>query len=204
MTDEAVSQRRGPLRRTYDWILKHAHGPHAWELMGAISFLESSFLPIVPDIILIPMVLADRKRWWKLALWCAVTSVAGGWLGYAIGMFLYDSVGAWIIQFYNLGDDAVEFQKWYAANGAWVILIKGLTPIPYKIVTITAGAAHYDFWMFTALSFVTRFGRFILVSGLLYFFGEPIRHFIEKHLGLALFISLAVIAAGFFMIKYLF
>src|SRR4051812_42412622 len=124
MTDETVSQRRGPLRRTYDWILKHAHGPHAWELMGAISFLESSFLPIVPDIILIPMVLADRKRWWKLALWCAVTSVAGGWLGYAIGMFLYESVGAWIINFYNLGEDAVKFREWYAANGAWVILIK--------------------------------------------------------------------------------
>jgi membrane protein YqaA with SNARE-associated domain len=206
MTEEAATPapRRNWLRRLYDWILHHAKGKYAWELMGAISFAESSFLPIVPDIILIPMVLADRKRWWKLALWCAVTSVAGGWLGYAIGMWLYDSVGTWVINFYNLGEDAAKFRQFYAENGAWIILVKGLTPIPYKLVTITAGAAHYDFWMFTLLSFITRFGRFILVAGLLYWRGEAVRHFIEKHLGLSLLLLLVLLAVGLFLVKYLF
>lgn len=203
MTEQAAP-RRSWLRRLYDWIMGHAKGPHAWELMGAISFAESSFLPIAPDFILIPMVLADRKRWWKLALWCTITSVVGGWLGYAIGWWLYDTVGTWVINFYGLGEDAAKFQTFYAENGARIIIIKGLTPIPYKLVTITAGAAHYDFWMFTLLSLITRGFRFGIVAALIYWRGEAAKNFIEKHLALSLFLILAGLVLGIVLIKYLF
>jgi membrane protein YqaA with SNARE-associated domain len=205
MTEQAATApRRNWLRRTYDWILGHSRGPHAWQTLGGVSFLESSVLPIPPDVLLIPMVLADRKRAFLLALWCAVTSVAGGWLGYAIGALLYDSVGLWIVQFYGAGDKMDEFRAYYAKYGDWVIVIKGLTPIPYKVVTIASGFSGYDLWQFTWLSFLTRFARFGLVAGLLYWKGEPIRHFIEKHLGLTLLVSLALIVIGFIGIKYLF
>ena len=204
MTEQAAKPRRNMLRRLYDWILHHAKGPHAWELMGAISFAESSFLPIAPDFILIPMVLADRKRAFELALWCTVTSVVGGWLGYAIGALLYDSVGHWLIQLYGYGNKMEEFRKLYAEYGDWIIIIKGATPIPYKIVTIASGFAGYDFWKFTLLSFLTRGFRFGLVAALLYWRGEAVKNFIEKHLGLTMFIIVALLVIGLVMARYAF
>src|SRR5262249_34490322 len=156
-----------------------------------ISFAESSFLPIAPDFILIPMVLADRRKWWRLALWCTVTSVVGGWLGYYIGYSL-EPVAHWLLNLYGDADSLHKFRKLYAEWGDWIILVKGATPIPYKIVTIASGLAHYDFWMFTLLSVITRGIRFFLVAALLYWRGEAVKHFIEKHFGLSLFLIVAV------------
>jgi membrane protein YqaA with SNARE-associated domain len=204
MTEEAApAPRRTALRRVYDWILGHSKGKYAWHTLGGVSFLESSIFPIPPDVLLIPMVLADRRKWLKLTLWCTVTSVAGGWLGYAIGAFLYDSLGLWLVQIYGYGDKLDEFRAYYAKYGDWVILIKGMTPIPYKLVTIASGFSGYDIWQFTWLSFITRFARFGLIAGLLYWKGDAIRHFIEKHLGLTLLVSLALIVIGFVAVKFL-
>ena len=130
---------RAMLRRIYDWCIDAAHKPYALWIMGAVSFAESSFFPVPPDVMLIPMSLARPERAWLYASVCTATSVLGGILGYAIGALLYDSVGHWLIQFYGYGDKVEAFRAGYAEYGAWIILLKGLTPIPYKLVTITSG-----------------------------------------------------------------
>ena len=127
------------LRRLYDHFIAAAGKRHALWTMGAMSFAESSFFPVPPDIMLIPMALARPDRAWLYATVCTIASVAGGVLGYLIGSLLYDSVGQWLIQLYGYGDKVESFRAAYAAYGAWIILLKGLTPIPYKIVTITSG-----------------------------------------------------------------
>jgi membrane protein YqaA with SNARE-associated domain len=164
--------------------------------------MESSFFPIPPDVMLIPMVLADRKRAFLLAAWCMLASVLGGMLGYAIGAFLYESVGQWLIALYGGGERVEQFRSLYAEWGSWVILIKGLTPIPYKLVTITSGFAGYNFAMFVVLSVITRGARFFLWAILLYLYGEPIREFIEKRLELMLFVAFATIVFGFVLWFY--
>src|SRR5512144_1957541 len=165
MTVEAAEP-RSLLRRLYDWCLAAAHKPHALWLMGAVSFAESSFFPVPPDVMLIPMALARPERAFVMAIWCTITSVVGGILGYAIGALLYDSVGLWLIQLYGYGDKVEAFREAYAQWGAWIILLKGLTPIPYKIVTITSGFAGYNLGLFILFSIITRGARFfVLVSG---------------------------------------
>ncbi len=144
MTLEAT-QPRSLLRRLYDWCIEAAHKPHAMWSLGAIAFAESSFFPVPPDVMLIPMALARPERAYVMAAWCTVASVVGGILGYAIGALLYDSVGAWLIHLYGYADKVDTFRAAYAQWGAWIILLKGLTPIPYKIVTITSGFAGLQF-----------------------------------------------------------
>jgi membrane protein YqaA with SNARE-associated domain len=183
MTIEAAKP-RSLLRRLYDWCVDAADKPHAWWIMGAISFAESSFFPVPPDVMLIPMALAHPKRAYVLAAWCTVTSVAGGLLGYAIGALLYDSVGAWLIHLYGYGDKVETFRAAYAQWGAWIILLKGLTPIPYKIVTITSGFAGYNLALFAVFSIIARATRFFVLAFLLHRYGEQARHIIEKRLGL--------------------
>ena len=201
--DEAP-QKPGVIRSLYDWMMRNASGRHAWTALAGLTFAEASFFPIPTDIMLIPMVLADRKRAFVLAGWCTLWSVIGGALGYAIGAYLYRSLGQWLIQLYHLGSDMQTFQAWYGRYGAWVILIKGFTPIPYKLVTITSGFAHYSFWVFMLMSAVTRGGRYLLVAGLLYWKGEVARRFIEKRLEASLLVFLAVVIAGVVAVKYLF
>ena len=171
------------LRSLYDWCIRAAEKPYATWLMGVISFLESSVFPIPPDTMLIPMSLARPDRAWFYAHVCTVTSVAGGVLGYAVGALLYDSVGHWLIQLYGYGDKVDAFRAAYAQWGAWIILLKGLTPIPYKIVTITSGFAGYNFWMFVGLSFIARGIRFYLLAFLLHRYGPQARAIIEERLG---------------------
>jgi len=149
-------------------------------------------------------VMADRKNAWKLAGWCTLWSVLGGAAGYAIGAFLFDSLGAWLISIYHLGDDLARFQDWYATYGAWVIIGKGFSPLPYKLVTIASGFAHYSFAMFMILSVLTRGGRYFLVAGLLYWKGEEARRFIEKRLEATLLVFLLVVVGGVVAVKYLF
>jgi membrane protein YqaA with SNARE-associated domain len=202
MTESTITRKRGMLRRLYEWTMANASGRHAWAALFAISFAESSFFPIAPDVMLMPMVLADRKRAFLLAAWCTLASVLGGMLGYAIGSLLYDSIGQWVISVYGYGDKIDEFRSFYAKWGAWVILVKGALPIPYKLITILSGFAGYNFGMFVILSVITRGLRFGAEAALLYRFGEPIREFIEKRLELAMLLIVGTIIAGIVMAKY--
>ncbi len=185
------------LKRIYDWCIAAADKPYALWLMGAVSFAESSFFPIPPDVMLIPMSLARPQRAWVYALVCTVTSVAGGVVGYAIGALLYDSVGQWLIQLYGYGDKVEAFRASYAEYGAWIILLKGLTPIPYKIVTITSGFADYNLWLFILFSVIARGGRFFIVAIVLNRYGTWIREQIEARLGLWVALGTGLLVIGF-------
>jgi membrane protein YqaA with SNARE-associated domain len=202
MTFEA-SAPRSLLRRCYDWAVAAADKPHAMWSMGAISFAESSFFPLPPDVMLIPMALARPERAYLMALWCTVTSVVGGLVGYAIGALLYDSVGAWLIQLYGYADKIEAFRDAYAQWGAWIILLKGLTPIPYKVVTITSGFAGYNLGLFIVFSIIARGLRFFVLAFLLHRYGVRAREMIEHRLGLWVTIGAAVIVAGFVAAVYL-
>lgn len=202
MTVEAVPP-RNLLRRLYDWCIDAAHKPHAMWTMGAISFAESSFFPVPPDVMLIPMALARPERAYVMAAWCTAASVAGGLVGYAIGALLYDSVGAWLMHLYGYTDKVEGFRAAYAQWGAAIILLKGLTPIPYKIVTITFGFAGYNLWLFILFSIIARAGRFFLVAFLLHRYGEQARTMIEKRLGLWVTLGAAVVVIGIVVAVYL-
>ena len=186
------------LRRVYDWCIAAAHKPYALWLMGFVSFVESSVFPIPPDTMLIPMPPATY------ATVCTFTSVAGGVLGYVIGAYLYDTVGHWLIQMYGYGDKVEAFRELYAKWGTWIILVKGLTPIPYKIVTITSGFAGYNIWLFIVLSVIARGGRFFVVAILLNRYGAQARVIIEERLGFWFTVSVGVLLAGIVAALYLF
>lgn len=191
------------LRKMYDWCLGAAGKPHASWALGAVSFAESSFFPIPPDTMLIPMALARPDKAYYYAALCTITSVAGGILGYAIGAFLYDSVGLWLIGLYGYGDKVEAFREAYAQWGSWIILIKGATPIPYKIVTITSGFAGYNFLLFVLLSIVTRGARFFLSAFLLNRYGPQARAAIEKRLGFWFTVFLIVFIVGIVAALYI-
>jgi membrane protein YqaA with SNARE-associated domain len=201
MTVQAAEP-RSIIRRLYDWCMEAAHKPHAMWSMGAISFAESSFFPVPPDVMLIPMALARPERAFVMAAWCTATSVAGGVAGYAIGALLYDSVGAWLIHIYGLGGKVEIFREQYAQWGAWIILLKGVTPIPYKIVTITSGFAGYNLALFVVFSIIARGIRFFLLAFLLHRYGVRARYFIEKRLGLWVLLGAAVIVIGIVIAIY--
>jgi len=188
---------RAMLRRIYDWCVAAADKPYALWVLGAVSFAESSFFPVPPDIMLLPMSLARPQLAWLFATLCTIASVTGGVLGYAIGAVLYDSVGHWLINLYGLGDKIEAFRAGYAQWGAWIIIGKGLTPIPYKLVTITSGFAGYNIWLFVLCSIIARGGRFFAVAVLLNRYGDAIRAEIEKRLGLWVSLFAIVLVLGF-------
>jgi membrane protein YqaA with SNARE-associated domain len=192
------------LRRFYAWCIAAADKPYATWLMGTVSFVESSFFPIPPDVMLIPMCLARPDRAWFYAAVCTVASVAGGVLGYAIGALLYDSVGHWLIQLYGYGTKVEAFREAYAQWGGWIILLKGLSPIPYKIVTIASGFAGYNLLMFVLLSIVARGGRFFLLAFLLNRYGAQARTIIEERLTFWVTLGAIVLVAGIIAAVYLF
>jgi membrane protein YqaA with SNARE-associated domain len=191
-------------KRLYDWTLSLAASRRAPQALAAVSFTESSFFPVPPDVMLVPMVMAKPEKAWNYALICTIASVLGALLGYAIGALLYDTLGAWLIRLYGYGDKMENFRQLYQEHGHWIILIKGLTPIPFKIVTIASGLAGYDLPMFVLLCLVTRAGRFYIVAGVLNRFGAPIRTFLEKNLTLVGVVTLVAIIGGFVAVKYLF
>ncbi|VAW14144.1 DedA family protein [hydrothermal vent metagenome] len=191
------------IRKSYDWLMALARGRYAPASLGAISFVESSFFPLPPDILLIPMVVAKRQNWFIYALICTIASVLGAFLGYAIGAFLFQVIGQPILQFYGAQNTFARFVAWYDQWGAWGILLGAITPFPYKVLTIFSGSVGFDLIQFTLVSIVGRGLRFFIVSGLLYWFGEPIRLFIEKRLGLMLTLLFALLAGGFVAIKFL-
>ena len=192
------------LRRLYDWTLSLAARPSAPYALAAVSFSESSFFPVPPDVMLVPMMLARPDKAWFYATICTISSVLGGILGYMIGLVLYDSIGAWLFQLYGLAEGAETFRHAYAEYGHWVILLKGLTPIPYKLVTITSGFAGYDLFWFTVLSLITRGARFFFLAAVLGRFGEPIKRTIESHFNAAAAGLVATIILGFVAFRYLF
>jgi membrane protein YqaA with SNARE-associated domain len=192
------------LRRLYNYFIAAADKPHALWTMGAISFAESSVFPIPPDVMLIPMSLAHPRRAWYYATVCTLTSVAGGLLGYAIGALLYESVGQWLINLYGYADKVESFRAAYADYGAWIILLKGLTPIPYKVVTITSGFAEYNVFLFMLFSVIARAMRFYLVAFLLHRYGMKARDIIEKRLGLWVTLGAIVVFGGLVASVYLF
>jgi len=180
-----------------------AAGPYATRALCATSFAESSFFPIPPDVVLIPMVLANRRRWAFFALLCTLTSVLGGMFGYLIGMIAFEQLAEPLLAFYGYGDKVDAFVESFNRYGWWIVFIAGLTPIPYKVITITAGATGLSFPVFVVASLVSRGLRFFVVAGLLYLFGPPIRDFVEKRLGLLFFAAVALVIGGFVMVKYL-
>lgn len=191
------------LRRLYDWVMRAAESPQALKWLAAVSFAESSFFPIPPDAMIVPMVLAQPRRAWVIAAVCTVASVIGGFFGYAIGYYLFEAIGRPIVEFYGYQAAFDKFRDEFQHWGLWIILIKGLTPIPYKIVTIASGVAHFDLLVFGFASLATRAARFFLVAALLRFFGPPIRTFIEKYLTWVTTGFVLLIVAGFVAITYL-
>ena len=191
------------LRALYDKTMRLAAHPQATWWLALIAFLESSIFPIPPDVLLVPLALAERRRAFWYAGVCTVASVIGGWVGYAIGYALFETVGRPIIAFYRLDSEFATFQHTFNTYGAWIVLIKGLTPIPYKLITITAGATHLDLLTFSLASVVSRGGRFFLVAVLLWYFGEPIRRFLERDLTWVTTGVLAAVVGGFLLLRFI-
>lgn len=191
------------LHRLYARTLEIAAGPHALAALMAVSFVESSFFPIPPDILLIPMILARPSRAWRLAALCTVASVAGGLLGYAIGYFLFDAIGRPVLEFYQAMDSYDRLKAGFAEWGVWIIIIKGMTPIPYKLITIASGVAHFDLVWFIAASIVSRSLRFFLLAALLWWFGDAARSFIERRLTLVTTLFAVALVGGFVALRYL-
>ncbi len=184
-------------KKLYDWTMSLAASRHAPFALGAIAFAESSFFPVPPDVILIPMSLAEPKRAWYYAGLCTVASVAGGALGYAFGSLFYDTIGQWLIAVYGYGEKMEAMRAFYAQWGAIFILVKGLTPIPYKLVTIVSGLMAYNFPLFIGLSLITRGARFFILAAALNHFGDPIRDRLELHFGLFMGGLAAIVVVGF-------
>lgn len=187
-------------RALYDWTLRLAGHRHALRSMAIISFCESSFFPIPPDVMVVPMVLARRDQAYLIATVCTISSVLGGVLGYAIGYFLWDTVGQWLIDVYHMAERMESLRRLYAEWGAWVILIKGLTPIPFKLVTIASGFAEFNFLLFLVTASITRGARFFLIAALISRFGAPIQEFVEKRLTLVGWVFLVLLAGGFALV----
>ncbi len=192
------------LRRLYDYVMSLAARPWATWALAVVSFAESSFFPIPPDVMLIPMVLARRARAWFYATICTISSILGGAAGYLIGWVFFATLGQGILSFYGLEAQFDSFAGRYNDYGAWIVLFAGVTPFPFKVITIASGATDLNFWIFILASLIARGARFYLVAGLLYLFGEPIRIFIEKWLAWLTAAFLILLFGGFFAVKYLF
>jgi membrane protein YqaA with SNARE-associated domain len=191
------------LQRLYDRMIEMAAGPNAVLALIVVAFVESSVFPIPPDVLLIPMMLAQPRAAWRLAAYCTLASVAGGMLGYAIGYYGFDLIGRPILEFYHAmtSYDALKagFDRW----GVWIIIIKGMTPIPYKLVTIASGVAHFDLAAFVGASIISRSIRFFLLAALLWWFGPAVREFIERRLMLVTSVFAVSLVGGFVVLRYL-
>jgi membrane protein YqaA with SNARE-associated domain len=185
------------LRRLYDWTLDLSAHRHAIWILTFVAFVESSVFPVPPDIMLIPMVLAARDKAWMIAGVCTAASVAGGMLGYVIGAFFFETVGQPVLDFYHYGPRFDAFRDAYNAWGPWAVFTAGVTPFPYKVITILSGVTGLDPLVFTVSSVLARGLRFFLVAALLWKFGAPIRHFIEARLGLLFTLFVVLLIGGF-------
>ncbi len=186
----------------YDWAMRASRSKYALYVLAVISFVESSFFPIPPDILLIPMILAARQKAWLIAGVCTIASVMGGWFGYAIGMFLYDVVALPILEFYGYVAKFDEFRQYYNDWGAWIVFGAGITPFPYKVITIASGVSGLDIWTFSIASILARGFRFFLIAALLWKYGKKMEDFIVKNLGWLSILFFMLLLGGFILIKY--
>lgn len=191
------------IKRLYDWTMGLANTPHALWALAVVAFLESSVFPIPPDVLMIPMIIARPSRAFLIAGVALVASVLGGMFGYYIGWGMFETVGRPVLEFY--GKDAYfdEFATRYNEWGAWAVLIAGVTPFPYKVITILSGATGLNFGVFMVASVIARGLRFFIVAGLLWKFGAPIRDFIERRLGLMFTLFCLLLVGGFYVVKFL-
>jgi membrane protein YqaA with SNARE-associated domain len=190
------------LRSLYDWTMRLSGHRHALWVLAAVTFAESSFFPIPPDILLIPMVLAARDRAWLIASVCTVASVVGGFAGYGIGYFLFEEIGRPLLEFYGYLDKFTEFRGMYNEWGAWIVAGAGFTPFPYKVITIASGVTGLDLTTFGVASLLSRAARFFLVAALLWRFGPPIRTFVENNLPMLATVFFALLFGGFLLVKF--
>ncbi|MDE2029204.1 MAG: DedA family protein [Alphaproteobacteria bacterium] len=188
------------IRKLYDWVLRQAEKPYAEAILFAIAVAEASVFPLPPDILLLPMAVARRDKAWRFAVVCTLGSVTGAIIGYGIGIFAMATLGEWIVKTYHLQAAFQTFHDGFNKWGVWIILAKGLTPIPFKLVTIASGVAGLNIAAFLLACAATRGARFFLVAGLIRKFGQPIRAFIEEYLTLVALGILAVIIAGFWFV----
>jgi membrane protein YqaA with SNARE-associated domain len=191
------------LRSLYERTLAAAGHRHASAWLALVSFVESSIFPIPPDVMLIPMVLADRTKWIRIAAISTLASVLGGLAGYAIGLFLFDTIGQALLDLYGYGEKFAAFGEMYNEWGAWIVFGAGVTPFPYKVITIASGVTRLDLLVFVIASVLARGLRFFLVCGLLWRFGPAIRSFLEKHLGPLTVLFFVLLIGGFVALKYL-
>jgi membrane protein YqaA with SNARE-associated domain len=192
------------MRRLYDWMMRMAAHPRAPHALFGVAFVESSIFPIPPDVMLVPMILAERTKAWRFATICLVGSVLGGLAGYAIGYYLFAIIGAPILAFYGLDQKYEQTRALLADWGPWILIAKGWTPFPYKVLTIGAGVFKMRLAPFILASVIARAMRFYLLAVLLYWFGEPIRNFIEHHLSLVTTAFLLLLVGGLVAVRYLF
>lgn len=191
------------MKSCYDWCMKLVSGRYALPALCAVSFIESSFFPIPPDIFMIPLILARRTEAFKIALYTTISSVLGGLLGYAIGYFLYETVGLAILNFFHYTQQFESFRHSYNEYGAWIVFGAGITPFPYKIITIASGTTGMNLWVFMIASIVARGLRFFLIAALLWKYGEPMKTYIEKNLGWLSVVFFLLLIGGFVLIKFL-
>ena len=191
------------VRVIYDWMLDMSASPHAMWFLALVAFAESSFFPIPPDIMLIPMILALPNKAWRIAGLATVASVIGGFFGYGIGVFFFDLIAKPILRFYGYMQQFDIFKEYYHQWGAWIVFGAGITPFPYKVITIASGVVHLDLLTFAIASLVARGMRFYLVAWLLKKYGAPMKVFIEKNLGILSILFLVLLIGGFVAIKYL-
>lgn len=191
------------IKKLYDWTISLAEHPRALWALAIVAFVESSFFPIPPDILMIPMIIAAPRRAFLIAGVATVFSVLGGLFGYFIGWGLFDTVGRPVLEFYGKTADAQEFSDKFNAWGAWAVLIAGVTPFPYKVITIMSGWTGLSLPVFILSSIVARSLRFFIIAGLLWKFGAPIREFIEKRLGLMFTLFVVILLGGFLAVKYI-
>jgi len=191
------------LRNLYNWTLdKASHKKASWFLV-LISFIESSFFPIPPDILLIPMILAKRLKAWFYALICTLSSVVGGLVGYGIGMFFYASIGSVIVEIYNLSDSFELFENYYNQYGIWIVLGAGFTPFPFKFITIASGVFNLNIVLFVIVAIIARGLRFFLVATLLFIFGNAIKNLIDKYFNFLVSLFFILLIGSIFIIKLL-
>ncbi|HWA90509.1 MAG TPA: hypothetical protein VG889_10765 [Rhizomicrobium sp.] len=204
MSEQAQAKPRG-LRAVYEWMLRQAEGRNAWAVLALIAFAEASFFPLPPDLMLVPMMLADRRRAYVLGAWCTLWSLIGAMLGYAIGSLFWDTAGVWLIGALHIPLAAVEALRAKYASHAYLIAVQGLTPIPFKLVTISAGLADVPFALFLFYAAIARSFRFILLEGTaIRLFGQQAKDFIDKRLELVFVLFLVAVVGGFLMVRYLF
>lgn len=192
------------LQRLYDWTIRLAGHRHALLALAAISFVESSIFPIPPDILLVPMVIAARDRAWLIATVCTIASVLGGVAGYAIGYFLFEEIGQPLLAFYGYAEQFAAFRDSYNEWGGWIVAGAGVTPFPYKVITIASGVTGLDLATFMIASVLSRGARFFLEALLLWYFGPPVRAFVEKNLGMVTTVFFVALLGGFVLVRFAF